>query len=145
MPSSLRPEPIRRGVLEDCGTRGGLIENMPMSPVSVVVFNIFSSPFGTFDGDRFSWPAGLDPCLKDSRSLTVRGRAANVSLKPLSRVPKRAAGGMSMEAAGESTALHSVQTFDSLEIQYREIQNAASEHESIDETDRNRYEIVVNA
>lgn len=50
-----------------------------------------------------------------------------------------------MEAAGESTALHFVQKFDSLEIQYREIQNVTTEHESIDELDRNRYEIVVNA
>lgn len=62
-----------RGVLGLCGTREGLIENNPMSPVSVEVRSILSKPKGvSIGGYLLSRKSGRDGVFRD-RNLLAPG------------------------------------------------------------------------
>jgi hypothetical protein len=81
----------------DCGTRGGLMENIPISPVSVVVFSMPSNALGRVAGDRFSSaPRAVSPLTVGSIALPARGRIVKLSLMLLSRLAGRLRGGVSI-------------------------------------------------
>lgn len=70
------------------GTLDGLMENMPISPVSVVVFNMLSKAFGKVVGERFP-SALLVPLREMPLSLPCRAGVVWLALWllliPLSR------------------------------------------------------------
>jgi len=81
----------------DCGTRDGLMENIPISPVSVVVFSMPSNALGRVAGDRFSSdPRAVSPLTVGSIALPARGRIVKLSLMLLSRLAGRLRGGVSI-------------------------------------------------
>lgn len=66
---------VLRGLFRFCGIRDGLVENMPLSPVSVVILSMPWDAFGRFVEDRFS-PGVLTevPFHMESLSLAAQGR-----------------------------------------------------------------------
>ncbi len=89
-PFSLLPVTSLRGVPVDCGTRDGLIENMPIFPVSVVVLSMLSNALGRVAGERFSSVSRvLGLVAVGSISLPARERIVKLSLMPLSRLTGR--------------------------------------------------------
>lgn len=89
-PFSLFPVSSLRGVPVDCGTRDGLMENMPISPVSVVVLSMLSNALGRVAGEQFSSVSRvLGLMVVGSTSLPARERIVKLSLIPLSRLTVR--------------------------------------------------------
>ena len=89
-PFSLLPVTSLRGVPIDCGTRDGLMENIPISPVSVVVLSMLSNALGRVVGERFSSVSRLLGLVAvGSISLPTRERIVKLSLMLLSRLTGR--------------------------------------------------------